>query len=158
MTLTMKIIRQNETMGSADCIPWGRSHSAMSLVKAAIVVFAIMPFSSANVGAAETATRYDGPMLNFTVGQAQIFDSGSQPVRYGVEYRGHSRTYWHIIPAVGFAMADSGASYLYSDLRHDFWLGDRWTLIPSFGVGLFDDSGQIRLGNTIEFRSGIEAA
>ena len=31
-------------------------------------------------------------------------------------------------------------------------------LIPSFGVGLFDDSEEVQLGNKLEFRSGIEIA
>lgn len=31
-------------------------------------------------------------------------------------------------------------------------------MIPSFGVGVFDDSEEIQLGNELEFRSGIEIA
>jgi len=31
-------------------------------------------------------------------------------------------------------------------------------LIPGFGAGVFDDSADIELGNTLEFRSGIELA
>jgi lipid A 3-O-deacylase len=53
---------------------------------------------------------------------------------------------------------DNCAKFIYSDLRHDFYLGDRWVLIPSFGVGIFDDSEEIKLGNELEFRSGIELA
>jgi hypothetical protein len=103
--------------------------------------------------------KYDGPMLNLTVGQAQIFDSGSdRSTRYGVEYRGRSYTRWRLIPAIGVAVAESGASFVYTDLRRDFWLNDRWALIPSFGIGVFDDSEKLQLGSEIEFRSGIEAA
>jgi hypothetical protein len=108
--------------------------------------------------AAGADRQYDGPMLNLTVGKAAILDSGDQPTRYGLEYRGRSYTRWKIIPAVGLAVSESGASFVYTDLRHDFWLSDRWALIPSFGVGVFDDGENIHLGNEIEFRSGLEAA
>lgn len=97
-------------------------------------------------------------MLNLTVGQAGIFDSGDPPLRYGIEYRGRSFSRWRLIPAVGAAIADNGASFVYTDLRHDFWLDDRWVVIPSFGVGAFDDGENLDLGHTIEFRSGLEVA
>jgi len=104
-------------------------------------------------------TRRDAvPMLNLTVGQAGIFDTGDPPLRYGIEYRARSFSRWRLIPAIGAAFADNGASFVYTDLRHDFWFDDRWVLIPSFGVGIFDDGGELDLGHTVEFRSGLEVA
>ncbi|MGE0113602.1 MAG: acyloxyacyl hydrolase [Steroidobacteraceae bacterium] len=108
--------------------------------------------------AADSDAHYKGPMLNITVGRAQIFDNGDQPIRYGIEYRGRAYSRWNIIPAIGLAIAQSGASFVYTDLCHDFWLNNRWAVIPSFGIGVFDVSEKLRLGNSIEFRSGLETA
>jgi hypothetical protein len=108
--------------------------------------------------AADDVRRDAVPMLNLTVGQAGILDSDDPPLRYGIEYRARSFSRWKLIPAIGAAFADDGASFIYTDLRHDFWLDDRWVLIPSFGVGVFDDGDELDLGHTIEFRSGLEVA
>jgi lipid A 3-O-deacylase len=65
---------------------------------------------------------------------------------------------FRLIPAVGAAISNNGAGFVYTDLRHDFYLSRRWILIPSFGVGIFNDSSEIELGNNVEFRSGVELA
>ena len=105
--------------------------------------------------------RLEHEMINFTGGQVGVFDDLSEPQRYGLEYRFLSFSGpndFRLIPAIGFAASSNNASYLYTDLRHDFYLNSRWILIPSFGVGVFNDSNEIRLGNDIEFRSGFELA
>ena len=100
-------------------------------------------------------------MLNITAGQVGILDDLDGPQRYGLEYRFKSFSGpwgFRLIPAVGAAVSNNGAGFVYTDLRHDFYLSRRWILIPSFGVGIFNDSSEIELGNDIEFRSGIELA
>ena len=101
-------------------------------------------------------------MINITDGQVGILDDHLDgPQRYGLEYRFKSFSGpggFRLIPAVGFAAANNGAKFIYTDLRHDFYLNEQWLLIPSFGVGIFDDSKEIKLGNKIEYRSGIEFA
>ena len=124
----------------------------LALLAAATILF------PACASAADDARRDAVPMLNLTVGQAGIFDTGDPPLRYGIEYRARSFSRWRLIPAIGAAFADNGASFVYTDLRHDFWLDDRWVLIPSLGVGVFDDGGELDLGHTVEFRSGLEVA
>ena len=108
--------------------------------------------------AAESPSTVDIPMLNFTLGQVGVLDDIDDPFRVGIEYRMRSFSRWKLIPAIGYAHAENGANFLYSDLRHDFWLNDKWILIPSFGVGTFEDSEEIQLGHEIQFRSGIEIA
>ncbi|MFU8896920.1 MAG: acyloxyacyl hydrolase [Gammaproteobacteria bacterium] len=98
------------------------------------------------------------PMLNLTAGQVGVFDNIDDPYRVGLEYRFRPLGRWQLIPAIGAAVAQNDASFVYVDLRHDFWLGARWALIPSFGVGLFNDGDGLELGQTVEFRSGIELA
>lgn len=111
---------------------------------------------------ADTDVRGEYEMINITAGQIGILDEGVDgPQRYGLEYRFKSFAGpkgFRLIPAVGFAGSNNGAKFIYSDLRHDFYLNNRWILIPSFGLGIFDDSEEIKLGNELEFRSGLEIA
>ena len=105
--------------------------------------------------------REEYAMINITAGQVGILDDIDGPQRYGLEYRFKSFSGpwdFRLIPAIGAATSSNGATFIYSDLRHDFYLNDRWILIPSFGVGSFDDSEEVKLGNELEFRSGIEIA
>ncbi|MCK4675879.1 MAG: acyloxyacyl hydrolase [Gammaproteobacteria bacterium] len=108
---------------------------------------------------AEEREEYE--MINITAGQVGVADDLDGPQRYGLEYRFTSFAGpgdFRLIPAIGAAISNNGASFIYTDLRHDFYLNRRWLLIPSFGMGLFSDSKEINLGNDLEFRSGIEIA
>jgi len=102
--------------------------------------------------------RSDVPMLNMTAGQMGIADDVDDPQSFGIEFRMRSFSRWKLIPAVGYARALNDANFVYSDLRYDYWLNDKWILIPSFGLGTFDDSDEIDLGHKLQFRSGIELA
>ncbi len=113
---------------------------------------------SSSANASDETFSADVAMLNFTLGKVGIADNIDAPLRYGIEYRMRSLSRWKLIPAFGFAHAVNSAGFIYTDLRHDFWLTDRWLAIPSFGVGSFDDSDDIQLGNKLEFRTGIELA
>ncbi|MFU8821106.1 MAG: acyloxyacyl hydrolase [Gammaproteobacteria bacterium] len=97
-------------------------------------------------------------MLNVTAGRVGVFDNIDDPYRVGLEYRFRPFGRWQLIPAVGAAFAQNDAFFVYTDLRKDVWLSSRWVLIPSFGVGLFDDGRDVQLGHTVEFRSGLELA
>lgn len=108
---------------------------------------------------AEEHEEYE--MINITAGQVGILDDLDGPQRYGLEYRFTSFSGpwgFRLIPAIGVAAANNGARFLYTDLRHDFYLNDNWLLIPSFGAGVFKNSDEINLGNNLEFRSGLEIA
>ena len=106
--------------------------------------------------------REEYATINITAGQIGILDDdvdGTQ--RYGLEYRFTSfagPAGFRLIPAIGAARSNNGANFIYADLRHDFYLNSRWILIPSFGMGAFNDSKEINLGNDLEFRSGVEIA
>lgn len=108
--------------------------------------------------AAERASDYDGQMFNITIGKTQIFDGGGQPTRFGLEFRGRPSASWRLIPAIGAATSNSGARFVYSDVRRDFPIGAHWLAIPSFGVGWFRVGGDLQLGSAVEFRSGLELA
>ncbi len=98
------------------------------------------------------------PMLNLTAGAVGIADDLDDPFRFGMEYRFKALKKHNLIPAIGFAVAENGAYFIYSDLRYDYRINDNWLAIPSFGVGTFNDSEELILGNELEFRPGIEIA
>ena len=128
--------------------------TSVGLLTLTFLFFAICFFAYAE-------EREEYAMVNLTAGQVGILDDIDGPQRYGLEYRFKSFAGpwgFRLIPAIGAATSSNGAKFIYSDLRHDFYLNDRWILIPSFGVGSFDDSEEIQLGNELEFRSGIEIA
>lgn len=102
--------------------------------------------------------RLNIPKLALTVGRVGIADHLSRPTRYGIELRLRGYTVLEIIPTFGYAQAESGANFLYTELRHDFWVTDRWIVVPSLGLGLFNGSKEIRLGSPLDFRSGLEIA
>lgn len=100
-------------------------------------------------------------MINVTAGQIGILDDIECSQRYGLEYRFKSFAGpggFRLIPAIGAAFSNNDAYFLYSDLRHDFYLDEGLLLIPSFGLGVFRGSEEIELGNDLEFRSGLEIA
>lgn len=123
-----------------------------------MLLTAFLSFIAITVYAEE---RIEYEMLNITAGQLGVLDDLDGDQRYGLEYRfkSFSGPYgFRLIPAIGFAVANNSARFIYTDLRHDFYLNRRWLLIPSFGVGIFKDSKEIDLGNDLEFRTGLEIA
>lgn len=107
---------------------------------------------------ADPPPRPTVPMVNLTAGYVGVGDNADKPLRLGVEYRFRAMGKWNLIPAIGVAAAENGASFVYGDVRYDYWLNDRWALIPSFGAGLFNKGEGLDLGSRLEFRSGIEIA
>lgn len=74
----------------------------------------------------------------------------------GVEYRWQPIRFWGLVPSVGIAAALNGSAYLYHDLGREFAVGDTWYVRLSSGPGLFRNDGDIDLGSTLQFRTGIE--
>ena len=97
-------------------------------------------------------------MLNITAGQVGVLDNDLNSQRYGLEYRFKPFSKYKIVPSVGFAYSNNDDYFIYTDVRHDFWLNNRWVVSPSFGFGSFSDGEKIELGSDFEFRSGVEVA
>ena len=111
----------------------------------------------AAAAAAEVAgASPDAPMLKLTAGQAGIDRSVDSPGAYGLEYQLRPVGRYRLVPALGFSWVDNGASYLYAELKRDFRLENGFIVTPSFGLARFDASPDLQLGQTLEFRSGIE--
>jgi len=121
-----------------------------------IIMLAIIPFSPA-----QAKPRTDFPLLNINAGETNILDNTGHSQRYGLEYRFKSFAGpygFRLIPSVGAAASNNNAYFIYTDLRHDFYMNDQWLLTPSFGIGLFRNGDNFNLGDNKEFRSGIELA
>lgn len=77
-------------------------------------------------------------MLNITAGQVGILDDLDGSQRYGLEYRFKSFSGpwdFRLIPAVGAAISNNGAGFIYTDLRHDFYLNRRMDIDSKFWCG-----------------------
>ena len=98
------------------------------------------------------------PMINFTSGRVAVLDDQEKPDRHGVEIRFRLFGRRGFIPAIGYAFADNGASFVYTDVRRDYRLHESWFLSPSIGLGTFSKGTNFDLGKTLEFRSGFEMA
>jgi hypothetical protein len=109
----------------------------------------------------ETKQKEELGLLNFTVGRINVSRGDNSSQQYGVEYRFKTmfRPWdFSLRPAIDFTVANDSAKYYYTDLKHDFYPGENWLITPSFGVGYFKSSKEIKLGSKLEFRSGVEFA
>jgi hypothetical protein len=95
--------------------------------------------------------------INLNDGYISVLDKENQS-RWGIEYRFASITKYDLIPTIGIVNSARHAKYIYTEVRHNFYISPDWILTPSFGTGLFDNNHDIELGSTLEFRSGLELA
>jgi lipid A 3-O-deacylase len=95
------------------------------------------------------------PMVSFSAGKLGVFNQIGDSFEAGAAYRFRPFGRWALAPALGFLVHDDGTYFIYAELRRDFWLTERWVLVPSFGGGFFE-KGELSLGHNIEFRSGLE--
>lgn len=124
--------------------------------KLALSLLLLTPFAAVTAEPSETTEQYH--RIALSAGELGIADKLRYPGRYGIEYQATPYTSWKLIPAIGFVWAESGANLTYAAVRRDFWLSPRWSLTPTTGVGAFQESEELKLGDEIEFRSGIELA
>ena len=97
--------------------------------------------------------------LTVAVGHVGVLDNDiDNPGVLKVEYRFRPRAKWLLAPSLGAARSGNGASFVFADIERDFFPGKRWVITPSFGLGSFDDGEDVRLGHSLEFRSGIKFA
>jgi hypothetical protein len=106
-----------------------------------------------SVTAAEVLDE-DGAELVVALGAANIFND-SRYAGVGVEYR--FLPIWRKLrPIVGYSTTRKHDQYVYAGIRYFFDINDVWQFNPTFAVGLFDAGNGIKLGGSVEFRSGFE--
>lgn len=99
------------------------------------------------------------PYLTLAAGHVGVLDHGIEdPGVLKIEYRFRPGLRWSLAPAIGAAKSGNGSSFVFADLERDFFPAKHWAVTPSFGIGSFSDGEDVRLGHSIEFRSGIQIA
>ncbi|MSO66042.1 MAG: acyloxyacyl hydrolase [Alphaproteobacteria bacterium] len=96
--------------------------------------------------------------LAIAVGATAIGDGDDQTGELRVEWLGGSPFVWQIKPMAGAMATADGALYGFAGAYLDVPIKDKWTLTPSFAVGLFSDGSGHDLGHTVEFRSQVEVS
>ena len=116
------------------------------LVAAIVAGAAAMPVAPARAE--------EGRELALSAGSYDIAKTRS--IEAGVEYRLRSRA-WGLVPALGGALNDDGAFWVYGGLRRPFRVGRGWRLTPGLAVSLYEEGSSGKdLGGLLEFRSSLE--
>ena len=137
----------NVTQGLSGCGRWWRCAMLISL--------GLLAGFSARAQDPQSDTRY----LSMAVGHVAILDGNVEdPGVLKIEYRFGPFSRWQLHPAIGTAHNEGGAMFLFTFLERDFPLNKHWVLSANFGMGTFRDGDKIRLGSSLEFRSGIKMA
>lgn len=100
-----------------------------------------------------------GPVEDGSLGlSAGMFDTeGDSVVEAGAELRWANRLPWGLGAIAGVSGNEDGAFWGYLGLRRPFALGSGgWRLLPSFAVVGYEKGDGKDLGQTLEFRSGLE--
>lgn len=127
-------------------------------VPAFLVFFVLFSFSLHVPAVAEEyeETAY----IKASAGQIGVLDNLASDT-FGLEYLFTPFTVPYdlrLSPVVGALSASNGSYYIYAGLAYDYYFNNQWLLVPSFAVGMFQQSDEVDLGNDLEFKSGIELA
>jgi len=98
--------------------------------------------------------------LSFGVGQYDVINTVDSAADFRVEYRLSEPMLFDLLtPWVGLEVTSDETVWGGGGLLFDYPIGNRWYLVPSLGVGLYDRGrSALRLGHVIEFRSQLELA
>ena len=117
-----------------------------------------LTFVSGNLLAKDNKNRIalGGGIYNFMKHGSDNFNQSS--VAYNFEYFSRKKAFGFIKPFIGFLGTDEDAYYGYFGLSTDLYFlkSKCFLLSPSLAAGIYEDGDQIRLGHTLEFRSGAD--
>jgi hypothetical protein len=76
----------------------------------------------------------------------------------GVDYQfAEIRKLWGVAPLAGVGVTTDEAAFVYGGIHRAFRLGDSpWFMVPKLAVTLFDRGDGKELGQTLQFRSGVD--
>ncbi len=119
------------------------------------LLLALLCFLFPTVSSADANT----PFVTVAVGHVGIFDDDIEdPEVLKLEYRFGTITRWRLAPLLGAAHSANGANFAFAAVERDFQLGENWVVVPGFGLGSFGDGRDVKLGHSLEFRSGVKVA
>ena len=97
-------------------------------------------------------------MWSFSFGQFDVNDTvDSSELRFEYLY-GNSflKNNYDLKPFLGVMRNGDNGKYIYSGLRKDIGISEKWFFTPSFALGYYDRGDSKDLGYNLEFRSQIE--
>ena len=110
-----------------------------------------------SIGGAHPAMAGDDPdFITFHIGSYDVNDDRTAG-QFNLEYRS-DRDEWYVKPFAGVMATTDAAAYVYGGFLLDVYLGRRIVFTPNVAVGLYSNGDGKDLGNTVEFRAGLELA
>ena len=129
---------------------FGEGHMIMRL-------FMIGAIAALALTVARPALAGDDPaFITFHAGGYDVNDDRTAG-QFNLEYRS-SWDEWYVKPFAGVMATTDAAAYAYGGFLLDVYFGRRIVFTPNVAVGLYADGDGKELGNTVEFRSGVELA
>ncbi len=100
----------------------------------------------------------NGYAFSVKLGEIAIFDSHLNQTAWELELtrKGHNK--WKIDTVMGLLWAEQNNKYLFWGLKRDWSLSPSWIFSTGLSTGLYDNSGNIDLGYTIQFKTELTLA
>ena len=97
-------------------------------------------------------------MWSFSLGQFDVNDTvDSSELRFEYLYGNNFlKNNYELKPFLGVMRNGDNGNYIYSGLRKDIGISEKWFFTPSFALGYYDRGDSKDLGYNLEFRSQIE--
>ena len=123
-------------------------------VKIFFLFIFLLPFFSLEAKDDKARLSLGGGIYNFMKHGSDGYNQSS--LAYNFELFSGKKAFKYIRPFVGFLGTDESAYYGYFGLSVDLYFSrcKCFVLTPSLAVGAYEDGDQIRMGHTLEFRSG----
>ena len=105
-----------------------------------------------------SAQSNDENMWSFSLGQFDVNDTvDSSEIRFEYLYANNFlKNNYNLKPFLGAMRNGDNGKYIYSGLRKDIGISEKWFFTPSFALGYYDRGDSKDLGYNLEFRSQIE--
>ena len=100
----------------------------------------------------------DENMWSFSLGQFDVNDTvDSSEIRFEYLYANNFlKNNYDLKPFLGVMRNGDNGKYVYSGLRKNIGISEKWFFTPSFALGYYDRGDSKDLGYNLEFRSQIE--
>ena len=105
-----------------------------------------------------SAQSNDENMWSFSLGQFDVTDTvDSSEIRFEYLYANNFLiNNYDLKPFLGVMRNGDNGKYIYSGLRKNIGISEKWFFTPSFALGYYDRGNSKDLGYNLEFRSQIE--
>jgi hypothetical protein len=105
-----------------------------------------------------SAQSNDENMWSISLGQFDVNDTvDSSEIRFEYLYANNFlKNNYDLKPFLGVMRNGDNGKYIYSGLRKNIGISEKWFFTPSFALGYYDRGDSKDLGYNLEFRSQIE--